>query len=83
MTDVVEAEKKLAGLEHTSIWLEPVDPFSAMNGSIGMVSQSFPECNIDVSLNFGPNQLKVLADDFLIDVFYNLLHNSARLGKSE
>jgi PAS domain S-box-containing protein len=74
--------KKLAALgEKTQ--LAPMDPHLALAEAIDMVRDSYPSMSIKINTNFSKEQYSVLADEFLIDVFYNLLHNSARMDKND
>ncbi|MHA2207963.1 MAG: PAS domain S-box protein, partial [Candidatus Thorarchaeota archaeon] len=74
--------KKLAALgEKTE--LVPTDPHLALTEAIDMVKDSYPSLSIQINTSFSENQYSVLADEFLVDVFYNLLHNSARMDKSD
>lgn len=76
---LVRYVKKLAALEGDTHATFSVDPFSSMSVAIEMVKNTFPEKEIEISTNLTSNTYKVAADEFLVDVFYNLLHNSVRL----
>jgi signal transduction histidine kinase len=51
--------------------------------AIEIVVDSYPDKEIKVNTNLVKGKQKVLADEFLIDLFYNLLHNAARMDQSE
>ncbi|MFX1271864.1 MAG: PAS domain S-box protein [Promethearchaeota archaeon] len=74
--------KKLAALGEESE-LVPADPYLALTEAIDMVKDSYPSLNIRININFGEEQYSVMADEFLVDVFYNLLHNAARMDKND
>jgi PAS domain S-box-containing protein len=74
--------KKLAALGEKSE-LVPIDPHFALTEAIDMVKDSFPGMSIRINTNFSNGQYSVIADEFLVDVFYNLLHNSARMDKND
>jgi signal transduction histidine kinase len=74
--------KKLAALgEKTE--LVATDPFLTLTEAMEMVKDSYPSLNIKINTNFSAEQYSVLADEFLVDVFYNLLHNAARMDKND
>nr|KXH76103.1 MAG: hypothetical protein AM324_14600 [Candidatus Thorarchaeota archaeon SMTZ1-83] len=74
--------KKLAALGEKSE-LAPIDPHVALTEAIEMVHDSYPSLNIKINTNFSMDQYSVLADEFLVDVFYNLLHNSVRMDTND
>ncbi|MFW9804260.1 MAG: PAS domain S-box protein, partial [Candidatus Thorarchaeota archaeon] len=74
--------KKLASLGEESE-LVPADPYIALTEAIDMVKDSYPMLNIRINISFGEEQYSVMADEFLVDVFYNLLHNAARMDKND
>ncbi|MFQ5831191.1 MAG: hypothetical protein ACE5H4_00615 [Candidatus Thorarchaeota archaeon] len=51
--------------------------------AIEIVVDSFPDKIIEVNTNLVKGQKTVMADEFLIDLFYNLLHNAARMDQSD
>ncbi|MHA2142678.1 MAG: PAS domain S-box protein, partial [Candidatus Thorarchaeota archaeon] len=79
---LVNNVKKLAALGEKSE-LVPSDPHLSLTEAIAMVQDSFPGLNVIVNTNFIKDQYSVTADEFLVDVFYNLLHNSARLDTND
>ena len=74
--------KKLAALGEEPE-LVPADPYLALTEAIDMVKDSYPMLNIRINISFGEEQYSVMADEFLVDVFYNLLHNAARMDKND
>ncbi|MFW9965838.1 MAG: PAS domain S-box protein [Candidatus Thorarchaeota archaeon] len=74
--------KKLAALGEVSE-LIPIDPHMALAEAIEMVHDSYPSLNVKINTNFSKDQYSVLADEFLVDVFYNLLHNSVRMDTND
>ncbi len=80
---LVSYVKKLAAIETEGHDLIDVDPYSSLSVAIEMVVNTFPEKVIDITANLAENMYRVKADEFLVDVFYNLLHNSVRLDPAE
>jgi PAS domain S-box-containing protein len=71
--------KKLAQVQGLSINLSQTDPHLPLSDALTMVKNTFPDKNIQIKTNISKGKFSVLADEFLVDVFYNLLHNSVRL----
>ncbi|MHA2118832.1 MAG: PAS domain S-box protein [Candidatus Thorarchaeota archaeon] len=47
-----------------------------------MVSSAFPEKSVNVNPSFQKGDFKVFADDFLVDAFFNILHNAVKHDQS-
>lgn len=71
--------KKLAAIEGEHVSLVPVDPYLPLKDAIEMVKNTFPEKQLVIESSLQEQKYSVLADEFLVDIFYNLLHNSVRL----
>ncbi len=71
--------KKLAEVEEETINLFQMDPYSALIDAFTMVRNTFLDKDIKIETNMTEGKYSVLANEFLVDVFYNLLHNSVRL----
>ncbi|MCK5239688.1 MAG: PAS domain S-box protein, partial [Candidatus Thorarchaeota archaeon] len=71
--------KKLAEVEEETINLSQIDPYAALIDAFTMVRNTFHDKDIKIETNMTEGKYSVLADEFLVDVFYNLLHNSVRL----
>lgn len=70
--------KKFSQVNREDITLERTDPAVSLAASIEMVRQSFPTRNIEIETNLEPGSYCIMANEFLQDVFYNLLHNSVK-----
>jgi PAS domain S-box-containing protein len=75
--------KKLGRLVGGKKELLRTDLYQSVMDAIEIVVDSYPDKMIKVNTNLVKGQQNVLADDFLIDLFYNLLHNAARMDQSE
>jgi PAS domain S-box-containing protein len=75
--------KKLGRLVGGEKELSKTDLHQSVMDAIGIVVDSYPDKEIKVNTNLVKGKQKVLADEFLIDLFYNLLHNAARMDQSE
>ena len=63
--------------------LEKTDPAISLGIAIEMVKQSFPNTKISVKTNISKGQFCIMANQFLQDVFYNLLHNAVKATETE
>ncbi|UCE10301.1 MAG: PAS domain S-box protein [Candidatus Thorarchaeota archaeon] len=71
--------KKLAMLSREEAQLHKLNFGAQVSAAADMVLESFPEKRVDIRFHSASDNLYVMADEFLVDVFYNLLHNSVRL----
>ncbi len=70
--------KKFSQVNREEITLEKTDPGLSLAAAIETVKQSFPTRKIAVETNLRVGMYCIMANDFLQDVFYNLLHNSVK-----
>lgn len=70
--------KKFSLLNNEEIALHKTDPADALLAAIEIVKQSFPSRTISIESNMPAGTYCIMANEFLQDVFYNLLHNSAK-----
>jgi len=63
--------------------LEKTDPADALTAAMQTVKQSFPQRKISVTTNLKSGTYCIMSNDFLQDVFYNLLHNAVKFTLSE
>ncbi len=71
--------KKFTMINQGDIQLEKTDPAEALIVAIETVKQSFPNRPINVKTNISKKEYCIMANEFLQDVFYNLLHNSVKV----
>lgn len=70
--------KKFSMVNQEEFVLEKTDPAEALTAAIQTVKQSFPQRSISISTNLESNKYCIMANEFLQDVFYNLLHNAVK-----
>ena len=75
--------KKLGRLVGGEKELIKTDLYQTLMDAIEIVVDSYPDKEIKVNTNLVKGKQNVMADEFLIDLFYNLLHNAARMDLSE
>ncbi|MCJ7817216.1 MAG: PAS domain S-box protein, partial [Candidatus Thorarchaeota archaeon] len=71
--------KKFTMINQGETLLEKTDPAESLIVAIETVTQSFPNRVINVKMNFIRAEYCIMANEFLTDVFYNLLHNSVKV----
>jgi len=71
--------KKFSMINQENIQLEKTDIAETLIVSIETVKQSFPNRQINVKTNVIIGKYCIMANEFLQDVFYNLLHNAVKV----
>ena len=71
--------KKFSIINQGDIQLEKTDVAETLFVSIETVKQSFPSREINVKTNVTKGKYCIMANEFLHDVFYNLLHNAVKV----
>lgn len=74
--------KKFSMVNQEEFVLERTDPADALIAAIQTVKQSFPQKHIEISTNLESGAYCIMANEFLEDVFYNLLHNAVKFTLS-
>jgi PAS domain S-box-containing protein len=72
--------KKFSLVNRDEMVLEKTDPADALTAAIQTVKQSFPNRQINITTNLESGKYCIMANDFLQDVFYNLLHNAVKFS---
>ncbi len=75
--------KKFSIVNQEELVLSKTDPADALTAAIQTVKQSFPNRKITISTNLETGTYCIMSNEFLQDVFYNLLHNSVKFTQSE
>ena len=70
--------KKFSLVNQEELVLEKTDPADALTAAIQTVKQSFPHREINITTNLESGTYCIMVNDFLQDVFYNLLHNAVK-----
>ncbi|MGY5875534.1 MAG: ATP-binding protein [Candidatus Thorarchaeota archaeon] len=74
--------RKFSMVDSTAPQLELIDVYHVITGAARTVNHSFPSKNLSLEIHFQQDQFHVLADEFLVDVFYNILHNAMKFDTS-
>ncbi|MHA1965638.1 MAG: PAS domain S-box protein [Candidatus Thorarchaeota archaeon] len=75
--------KKFSMVNQEELVLEKIDPADSLTAAIQTVKQSFPQRNITITTNLESGTYCIMSNDFLQDVFYNLLHNAVKFTMSD
>ncbi|MBD3405148.1 MAG: PAS domain S-box protein [Candidatus Lokiarchaeota archaeon] len=75
--------KKFTKITDEAIQLTRLDLHHAILESIEQVRNSFPTRKITLNTSTMKSSHYVLADEFLVDLFYNLFHNSVKVAPEE
>ena len=70
--------EKFSEIDTKSHPLAAIDVFNSLESALHEVKNNFPLKILQLDTNILPDMVHVLADDFLVDVFSNLLHNAMR-----
>jgi PAS domain S-box-containing protein len=77
-SEIIASVRKYSRVVEEPLKLSELDISPLLLTAEVMVSSAFPEKRINVNSNFKKGDFKVFADDFLVDAFFNLLHNAAK-----
>jgi signal transduction histidine kinase len=76
ITDLIRNVKKLQSVLEEPVELKLVDPYKAIQKAAEAAQRAFTHKTLELNIDFEEDQIHVLADDFLSDLFFNLFHNS-------
>ncbi|MCK4566711.1 MAG: PAS domain S-box protein, partial [Candidatus Thorarchaeota archaeon] len=74
--------RKFSSVDREEIELTKTDPYMLLVDAVEMVKNSFPKKVISLNTNITEESHPVFANEFLVDVFYNLIHNSLTVDPS-
>ncbi len=73
--------RKLSQLKETKISVTKTEMCKVLKNTIILVKKAYPERNIDIQINSIGKKLYVQANELLVDVFENIIHNAVRHNK--
>ncbi|MHA1637509.1 MAG: PAS domain-containing sensor histidine kinase [Candidatus Thorarchaeota archaeon] len=79
---LIASVRKLSNIELRDVELESIDLYHVISEAMKLAKHSFPSKETEMKMGFGKGERMVLADQFLIDMFYNLLHNAIKVSKT-
>ena len=75
--------KKFSMVNQQELILDKTDPAESLAAAIQIVTQSFPQQKIAIESNLKSGKYCIMANEFLQDLFYNLLHNAVKATKQD
>ena len=75
--------RNLSEIEESEIPLEPTELFEKLRSAIQFARINFQKRDININIESETDQIYVLANDLLLDVFENILINSVLYNKNE
>lgn len=75
--------RKLSKLEETEMSLEEVEIFKVLDEAVQFAQKSAQNKDLKIKINKQNKKLFVNANEFLLDVFENILHNSTKYNTKE
>ncbi len=75
--------RKLSKLEETEVSLEEVEIFKVLDEAIQFAQKSAQDKRLNIIINKQDKKIYVKANEFLLDVFENLLHNAIKYNEKE
>ncbi len=75
--------RSLSELEESEMPLEPINLFENLNSAIHFVTINFPQRDIDIEINSESEDIYVIANYLLLDIFENILINSIDYNKND
>ncbi|MFW9800935.1 MAG: PAS domain-containing protein, partial [Candidatus Thorarchaeota archaeon] len=79
--DIIANVRKFSKVVEEPLNLSRTDVEEALRTAEVMVRDSFPNRNFRVNTTLRKGEIKVLADEFLVDAFFNVLHNAVKHNK--
>ncbi|MFX1576238.1 MAG: PAS domain S-box protein [Promethearchaeota archaeon] len=75
--------KKFSGLDEIDKLMEVRDIEPDFHEALHAVKQAFSSKSIFLDTNIHPEEYKILADELLFDLFFNVLHNAVKFDQNE
>jgi len=80
--DIIANVRKFSRVAEEPLELAKTDVEQALRTAEKMVRNAFPKREFRVNTSLRGGEVRVFADDFLVDAFFNILHNAMKHDKS-
>jgi len=80
---LIDNVRKLSKLQETAMTLKKVDLYKFLDEAITFANKSSQGKELTINLNKNNKDIIVLANEFLLDVFENILHNAIKYNRNE
>ncbi|MFW9846727.1 MAG: PAS domain S-box protein [Candidatus Thorarchaeota archaeon] len=77
-SEIIGNVRKFSRVVEEPLELSQLDLDPILLSAEVMVSSAFPEKRVNVNSSFKKGDFSVLADEFLVDAFFNILHNAVK-----
>ncbi len=81
--DLIDSVKRFQRVDIEPVTLRRMDVYPPLQSAIEAVERNFPTKSILITNNIRERQYFVTADQFLSELFFNILHNAAKFDRSE
>ncbi|MDF1537851.1 MAG: PAS domain S-box protein [Candidatus Thorarchaeota archaeon] len=76
---LIENVHKLSKMDaDENLALQRIDLYGVIANAILLVQHAFPESEVKIDIKFKAEEIIIHADEFLIDLFYNIVHNAMK-----
>ncbi|TFF88926.1 MAG: PAS domain-containing protein [Promethearchaeota archaeon] len=75
--------RKLSQLEEKELWLNEIDILPYLNEAILSIKEIFHNKKITIKTDISTERVVILANEFIIDIFENILINAVKHNKNE
>ncbi|MHA2424182.1 MAG: PAS domain-containing sensor histidine kinase [Candidatus Thorarchaeota archaeon] len=80
---LIRSVRKFSAIQSELQPIRSLDLYDTYKDSIESIKRTFPERTIEVRTILAPRKFRVLANDLLFDVFYNIFHNSVKFDTND
>ncbi|MFX0080435.1 MAG: ATP-binding protein [Candidatus Hodarchaeota archaeon] len=80
---LIDNVRKLSKLQETEFVLKEVNLYKSLDEAMAFAEKSSRGKKIDIKLNKTGEEITVMANEFLLDVFENILHNAIKYNRKE
>jgi len=80
---LIDNVRKLSKLQETEINLKKVNLYKSLDEAIIFADRSSRGKKLDIKINKTSEEIIVMANEFLLDVFENILHNAIKYNRNE
>lgn len=80
---LIDNVRKLSRLQETEIKLNKVNLYKSLDEALIFAERSLRGKKLDIKINKTSEEIIVMANEFLLDVFENILHNAIKYNRNE
>ncbi len=80
---LIRSVRKFSSIQSDLQPTRPMDLFDTYRDALDSIRKTFPKRTIAINTILAPRKFKVMANDLLFDVFFNIFHNSVKFDNNE